>query len=248
MVGWGTFVLILELVCLIHVIKTGRPFWWLFAVVFVPIIGPVVYFFMEVLPDLMRSGPVTGTTMSVAKIMNPSRDLLHLREELAICDTVQNRQALADEAMRCGLYEEAISLYKSCLTGLYQDDPAIMQSLAQAYYHNKSYDDAKKTLDDLIRVNPSYRSGEARLLMARTLEELNEAETALEDYSSAVKSFLGEEARCRYALFLKKMGNVEKANALFNQIITNWNRAPNHVRKAQREWYNIACQNLKQQQ
>ena len=42
----------------VHVVKTGRPYWWLWIIIIAPGIGAAVYFLAEVVPDLHRDPAV----------------------------------------------------------------------------------------------------------------------------------------------------------------------------------------------
>ncbi len=77
-------------------------------------------------------------------------------------------------------------------------------------------------------------------MLARTYEELGDTERALEDYAKLLRSFSGEEARCRYALLLKKLGRQEEAARQFNEILKNARLSPKYYEKTQKGWIKIA--------
>ena len=45
----------LQLLCLAHVMRTGRPGQWVFIIMGLPLAGCLAYLFMEILPDLRTS-------------------------------------------------------------------------------------------------------------------------------------------------------------------------------------------------
>ena len=45
----------LQLVCLAHVMKTGRRCQWLFIILALPLVGCLAYLLLEILPDLRHS-------------------------------------------------------------------------------------------------------------------------------------------------------------------------------------------------
>jgi hypothetical protein len=51
----------LQLLCLAHVVRTGRPCQWFFIIMALPLAGCLVYFFVEILPDLSRSRAPPGS-------------------------------------------------------------------------------------------------------------------------------------------------------------------------------------------
>ena len=53
--GLGVLVLALQAIAAIHALRTGRPYWWFYVILFLPGIGAVVYLFSEVLPETRRN-------------------------------------------------------------------------------------------------------------------------------------------------------------------------------------------------
>ena len=47
--------LLLQILCAVHVMKTGRPYYWIFIVMFAPMVGMIAYFIVEILPELTGS-------------------------------------------------------------------------------------------------------------------------------------------------------------------------------------------------
>jgi hypothetical protein len=76
------------------------------------------------------------------------------------------------------------------------------------------------------------------------LEGLGEFDKALEEYAVLANYYSGYEAKCRYALLLKKQGEVEKARQLFQEIIDRTEQLPRHLRKPHRDWIDIARSHL----
>ena len=236
--------LLIQVICVIHVIKTRRDNSWIWIIIFFPGVGCLVYFLLEMLPDLRRSRTGRRTVVKLVRTIDPHHDLKERIQALEISDNIENRIQLARECASEGLYEQAIDLYSSALTGLYQDDPNIMLELAIALFHHGDYAKTKATLVRLIEANPDFKSAEGHLLFARTLEALPENEAALHEYEILASYYSGYEAKCRYALFLKKLGHTEKAHWLFNEIITKSKLMPKQYRQAQKEWIEIASQQL----
>jgi len=47
----GAIVVLIQFCFAFHVLKTGRPYWWLFVVMAFPVMGCIIYYFVEVFPD-----------------------------------------------------------------------------------------------------------------------------------------------------------------------------------------------------
>jgi hypothetical protein len=236
--------LLIQVIFVIHVIKTKRDNSWIWIIMVFPGIGCLVYFLLEMLPDLRHSRTGKKTVAKLVRTIDPHHDLKKRIQALEISDNIENRTQLAKECVAEGLYEQAIDLYSGSLKGFYQDDPYIMLELAIALFHHGDYAKTKATLVRLIEANPDFKSSEGHLLFARTLEALQENEAALHEYEILASYYSGYEAKCRYALLLKKLGYTEKALLLFNEIIAQSKLIPKQYRKAQKEWIEIASQQL----
>lgn len=147
---------------------------------------------------------------------------------------------MAEECVRFDLHEEAIKLYRDSLTGIYEHDPNIMLGLAEALFKQENYVVCRETLEQLIEQNPDFKSQSGHLLYARTLEALQDNEAAVQEYHVLSDYYSGYEAKCRYALLLRKLGRTEQANQLFNDILQRSAHLSSDRRKLQKEWIQIA--------
>jgi hypothetical protein len=75
-----------------------------------------------------------------------------------------------------------------------------MLKLAQTYFAYENYQQAINTLDQLIKLNPNYKSTDGHLLYARSLEGLKHFEDALKEYKVVSETYPDEEGRVRYGL------------------------------------------------
>lgn len=226
----------LQIACAVHAIRHGRTSTWLWLILFFPLIGSIIYVVSEVRIERAGRNVVEGVLTAVA----PTRRLKELREQLAHCDTVENRMALAAESLAQGLPEEAIQLYESCREGVFKDDPAVLMSLAEAYLDTGAHAKAQAAFEDLFRVSPRHRTVDRRLLLARALQGQGNHDAALAEYEEIAGKGTGDEARCRYALLLEKVGRGDEAQPIFARILADAKRSPAHYRRANRRWIRIA--------
>ncbi|MCP4219289.1 MAG: tetratricopeptide repeat protein [bacterium] len=239
----GTAIVLVQIILAVHAGKRGHQN-WIYIILLVPGIGGAAYFFTHVLPELQGGGSVGETGETIVNTISPSRKLKKLLAQVEFSDTVENRHLLAKEYMRIGAYEEAIPVYESCLEGIFADEPYLIIELAGAYYQKGAFEKAKDQLLKIKENHPRDRYKEAFLLLAMTYESLYEPENATEEYEELVNIFPGEEARCRYALFLKKTGSEEEARDMFKEIIKAGEQSPGYYRRSQKKWLAVARQNL----
>ncbi|MEM6639352.1 MAG: tetratricopeptide repeat protein [Pseudomonadota bacterium] len=242
MPAFAALVIAIQLGCAYHAVRNRADTFWIYLILFAPGLGCAIYVLTQVVPGLTGTRTVRRARSTLINTVDPKRELRRRTAELEAADTVQNRMNLADECIEAGLYDEAVKLLEEALSGLHKDDPGLMERLAVASFGRGDASKSKQVLDALIAAHPDYRSPEAHLLYARSLEALDQTQTALDEYEALHESYPGEEGRVRYGLLLKRIGQMGRARQLFSESLRRSKHAPAHYRRAQRDWLNIAKQ------
>jgi hypothetical protein len=234
--------LLIQVGFIIHVIKTGRNFLWIWVLIIpgIAVPGIIAYIAIEIIPGLMKSRTAQRTARGFKKALDPGRNLRRYETEARLGANVASRQRYAEELVRHGRCDDAIEQYRQALTGLYEHDPNLMLGLAQAQFGKGDAAAARATLDELIRLNPDFRSPAGHLLYARALEAEGNVGKALEEYRVVAASFPGAEAAVRYAQLLQAQGRREEAQKVAQELLQQARIAPGHYRRAQREWLEAA--------
>lgn len=232
---------IFQVVLIVHVIKTGRNFLWIWVLLLLPAgVGGLAYLAVEILPELFRSRTAQRTARGLRRAMDPGAQLRRYENEARVTGNVASRQRYAEELARHGRYDEAIAQYEQALGGLYEHDPNLMLGLAQAQFGKGDARAARTTLDELIRQNPNFRSPDGHLLYARALEAEGNKPKALEEYRALAPSYPGAEAAVRYAQLLESQGQRAEAQRVARELLEQARIAPGHYRRAQRVWLDAA--------
>src|SRR5271163_50243 len=129
MLSYGV-ILFVQIVCLIHAGRTGRPYFWFMIILFVPGLGILGYLVVEVIPGLLRGRAAARLSQAVSAGLDPTRQYREFARAVETVPSVANFRALADECVRLERHEEAIDLYKSALTGMHETEPGAMLGLA----------------------------------------------------------------------------------------------------------------------
>ncbi len=228
--------LILQFVCLVHMVRSRRPYWWAFVIMLGSFMGVAVYAFTQILPDLQSDPRARRAAVGALKKIDPTRDLRRLRDELSRADTVMNKMNLGAEFLALGEAAEAEAIFKGCLTGLHAQAPDILLALAQAQFVQGKAGETHATLTRLIEHNPEFKSADGHLLFARALQALGRDDEALAEFAVLQESYPGEEARVRYAQLLIAHHQVADAKAVLQKTLERVRVAPKYYQRAQRQW------------
>ncbi len=212
-------VLLIQFSFVYHALKHGRPYWWIFIIMGFPVMGCVIYYFIEVFPGSREHRSAHHTARKLVKALQPDADLKRRAEELEVCGSIDNKMALARQCSEHQMHAEAISLYESCLQGGFASDGNILFGLAQAAVNGGFWDHAQVAMARLKADAPTTRALEVRLLEARLQEGRGDTDAALATYRELIPVFVGLEARFRYGELLLRLGQHEAASHMFNDIL-----------------------------
>ncbi|MDE1923478.1 MAG: tetratricopeptide repeat protein [Gammaproteobacteria bacterium] len=235
--------LLIQIALIVHVLRTGRNTLWILAIALLPFAGSLAYLLVEILPDQFGSG-ARRAQGGLSRFIDPERRLRRARAEVEVSGNVDARRRLAEELYRRGQYERAIDTCRGGLSGVFEHDPTLLLELARASFARQDFTTARDSLERLVSHNPDFKSADARLLYARTLEAAGALDESLRHYASIAPEFPGAEARLRYGLLLKRVGRIDEANREFRELLEGAKLAPAHYRRAQAEWLGLARREL----
>ncbi len=222
---------LVQIGCAVHAVRTGRTKPWLSIIIFVPVVGWIVYLFAVVVPS-MDDGPRVVRRSAALRSGKPAE----LKKQLQLSDTLKNRHSYARSLMDHGDMKEAVEVLRGGLTGAFADDPPTLFLLAEALFSWGDLAGARDTLETVRRVKEEYRPAERDLLLARLLEEEGEREEALAAYESVQDRLPGLEGYYRHGSLLKKMGRKQEAREVFARILQKAERASSLFREQEEPW------------
>lgn len=240
----GAVVLVIQACFAYHALKTGRPYWWLAVIMAFPVMGCLLYYFIEVFPSSRESRRAHKAARAIARAFDPDKELRARVAELEACGSAENRILLARECMERRLYAEAAALYRSCLEGIYQDDPEIRYGLASALLAAGEPAEALACAQRLRASHPVHRKAEVGMVIGRALEATLRVDEALKEFGLLAETYPGEEGRWRYGALLRRVGRMDEAQAVFRGMLRNAERQPPHYRDTQRDWLDLARQSV----
>jgi hypothetical protein len=233
------YVIGLQAICVFHAMKNGNQGKWIYIIVFLPVIGCLIYFFSEIL----NKRHVSSLQSDVVNIVNPGARIKELERKFKFSETLANRQALADAYLEKGQNEQAIELYEPALTGLFENNEHIINQLIRAYFAVERYDDILRIAPRIAR-SFNFSKNRSSLQYALALEKTGKTSEADELFKTLNHRFSNYEARYNYGQFLIRMERLKEADAVFTTII---NEASQMTRKDMREskvWIDKAAKEL----
>lgn len=236
--------ILVQVVCVAHIIRTGRDRIWLYAVVFLPLAGVIAYLLVEILPSMLGGRTAHRLSSQVQRQVDPGRGIRARKRALELADTTENRRLLAEEFLGAGQFGEAANLYEDTLVGIHRDDPALLFGLARARAGEGNYARCLVALDEIAAAGTGPETIERRLFRAICLERLGRTDEARAHYAAIADRYPGEEARCRYARLLAANGQKDEARRLYEEIMRRAKLGNRHYRRAQQQWIDHARQAL----
>ena len=252
--------LLVNLAMAYHSIRTGQSPIWLMLLGLISLSGFVVgglgfygniglwiaYFFMAVIPDLWNSNSMRQFRGGLRHAADPGRSYRQKKRQAEEVGSVDAKRALAEECVKRGLFADAIALYEAAMQGpLGAHDPVLLKGLGRARMLSGDGAEAERLFLVMKDVDPAAFDADVDLDYARALEIQGKNDEAVRQYESVAARYPGEEARCRFALLLEKLGQEDRAQAVFREISASVEGAPRHYRSRQGEWLKIAKQHLK---
>lgn len=238
--------LLLQAACCVHVVRSGRPLYWIFLLLAFSLLAVLVYVCVAVIPDLRNHPNARRSLKRVRSTLDPQREQRDASRRLDVADTPENRRQLAETLLARGDYAQAAEHYQGALRGLYRDDPHLMLGLAKAQFGLGQPQQTRQTLDALIAANPSFRSHDGHLLYARAVEGSGDTDAALHEYDTLAQGYPGEEARVRYAQLLQRIARNDQARAVYEQVLRHAAASPKHYQREQRAWVDLARKGLRE--
>ena len=196
-----------------HVLKTKNEINWIFLIVFIPVLGSLIYLYMNV----YNKQDVVHIQKNITSIINPTKKVLDLKKELAFADTFQNKIDLADAYLEIKDYKNAIVIYKKAKSTLFSNDAYLTSQLMEAYFYNEDYENVITCYKELVAGKDKIKAHnqvQYGLAFAK-LKKPNNAEKALRKVNI---NFSNYEERFILAEFLIDRNKKEEAKEILEAI------------------------------
>jgi hypothetical protein len=233
--------LILEAVCAIHCLRRGTQQKWLWIIIFLPVVGSLIYIYSEILTN--RSA-MRVPKIDVGAVLNPGIKLKRLEDEVRFTDTFANRIKLADAYLAGGFTDKAVEIYLASLTGAFSENEHVLAQLIVAYSEQECYAEVIPIAKKLYKL-PQFTRSKAHILYAIALEKTGETTLAENEFKLMKGRYSYFEPRYQYGLFLVRTDRADDAYQVFTDILNEVPHLSQMERKSSQQWFSKTKDELK---
>jgi hypothetical protein len=241
--GGGLLSLLVSILLCVHVVRTNQQIFWIFVILFIPLLGSLVYLAAVVVPEMAGGTRAQRMGMAARDALDPTREYRTAKAAAADTPTVHNRMRLAAAAAALGRHGEAEQLFAEAAQGIHADDPALLLGRANALIELGRASEALPLLDQLA-AEQATRAPSTALAQGRVYESLGRFKEADTAYQWAAGRLPGLEALARYAAFLAHTGRRQEAADNLAEIDRRIERSNPQFRRESRPWRDLAAQAL----
>jgi hypothetical protein len=231
----------LQLVCIVHIVRTRRSSSWIYLLIFLPIRGGIAYLAVELIPSLVggrgRVGSASTLTDIVVRTVSPTARLRKYKREVDFSPTHENKRMLADEYLACGEHEKALGIYEALSVGTFSADAELMLARAKCLYALKRYPEGYALTASLDGRGFWYRKEVEVVLKLRLLEHVEgDIAKIAQRYSEYDKRFQSFEFGYYYAEFLARNHQTVEARKIIDRFAAVKKQLDAGAMNYDREW------------
>jgi len=231
---WG---LILYAVAIVHFIRRRPEGYWLWVILFLGPIGPLIYIVVEVIPDL-------GLLRETFQGFPRRKRIRHLEAMITQNPAPGNLEELADLYLDERDFKRAREFYDRAIASRSRSDDAYYRR-GITEVHLEDYAAALPDLEYIVSRDPKYDSFRAMGLLAQTYAHTGQPENAEACFEEATRISTLSETYLNYAQFLASQQRVDEAREWAQRVLQKKPAMPSYLRRRERPWFRKANALLK---
>jgi len=232
MIGFYTPILLLQMFCLYHAYTSNTDRKWFWIIIFFPIIGSLIYLY----DTFYNRSNIDNLSEGVKTAFISNYKIDKLEKQLKYSDTVSNKIELADEHFQAGNYDRCLTLYKSCLNGVHQEDSKLLIRILNIYYLKKDYQSAIKYGEQIVEEN-LFNQSEEKIALAWAYYHLEKNHLAEKKFKEMDLRFSNYKQRLEYANFLSLTNRPSESSSLLQELINEIDAMDNFEKQAKKLIY-----------
>lgn len=235
---FGDWTWLLQGIAIIHFIRRRPNFFWLWIIIIGGGLGALVYFVMEVLPDVVL---LKGSFQFFER-----RKRINTVEELIKQNpSAGNYEELADLYLEDKNYRRALECYNQAISSRTDSlDPFYRRGVCEVELGE--FTNAIPDLERVVQQDPKYDFLRAQGLLAHAYARTGQTDRAAEIFPRVLETSTMSETMYHYAQFLLAQGNKEGARQWARNILSKKAAMPGYLKRRERPWFRKANAILRQ--
>lgn len=229
-------ILAIQFFCVYHVFKHKNEYYWVFLIIFVPVIGCAVY----LISNVYNKRDAEKVASDITSIINPTKKVRDLESKLQFSDTYQNRLNLADAYFEISDYSNASLHYEQLLEDKSQSNVFVKKKLLESYYYAHEYEKAIE-IAETIKDHQEFVNTISQFTYGLCLEKLNKFDEAETNMKVINQRYSHYNERLVLAEFLLSQQKNDAAYDILNDI----NAESQHMTKPNRRIYRATINKVK---
>ncbi|WP_299397005.1 hypothetical protein [uncultured Gelidibacter sp.] len=207
------FIIAFQAYCIYHLFKNRNSFYWIFAIIFLPLVGCIVYLVTQVL----TKRDTEKIQENLTTIIDPSKKIRDLEKKLEFTDTYENRVNLADAYLASHDYAKAILHYKKALEDKTQSGFYVKSQLVKAYYYSKDFEEVIR-LGEILEPYKEFEKSHVPFYYGMALAEKDRTIEAEAQLKIIDKPYSNYNERLAFAKFLLNVEKTDAAKTLLDEL------------------------------
>lgn len=199
--------------CVYHLFKNRNNYYWLFAIIFLPVIGCIIYLVTQV----YKKSDVETIQENITTISNPTKRVEDLEKKVQFIETYENRVNLGDEYFKIKDYPNAIVNYKKALEDKTQSDFHVQAQLIFSKFHLGDYQGVISD-SELIKDSDEFRKAQLQYAYGISLEKSGRIEEAEFQLKQIDKPYSNYNERLGLIQFLIRHDKISEVKKMLEEV------------------------------
>lgn len=217
--------------CIYHLWKHRINYYWVFLILFLPLVGCIIYLYTQV----FSKKDVERIQNELITVINPTKKVRDLEEQLQFADTFQNRVNLADGYLEIKDYNNAIVHYEHSLDDSFEEDFYVLEQLIISYFETDNFQKVVLCAEK-INEEVGFKGSRAQFFYGLALDKIGKPMEAEEQLLKIDQRYSFYNERLILVKFLKHHNKEAKANEILKDI----QEESQYMTKANKKIYSLA--------
>lgn len=205
----------LQAYCIYHTYKNRKPYYWYFIIFFIPVFGSIIYLITQV----YNNRDAKKITSEITHIINPTKKVKDLKQQLQFAETYQNRVNLADAYLEIKDFNNAIIYYLEALEDDFENDLYVIKQIMEAYFHAEDFNNVILNAQK-IKNHPEFKKSRAQFIYGLALERVGKLDKAEANLKAIDIRYSFYNERLVFAKFLISQDKITEAKAVLNEVFS----------------------------